>query len=545
MKPSDIRAPYQTKGLTYGRKGMVGTASKPATIEALRVLMEGGNAFDAAITAATVANVTMPSLCQLGGDAFAVVYSAKDRKFSAWNGSGIGQNVTVDEMKEKGYKKMPVYGPLSIGLPGAADVYGRLVALSTLPLSRLLEPAIRYAKDGFVLGAVEAHYIKEAGKKVFADEDCAAIFAPNGEVIKAGDILYQKDLANTFEYIAKHGFRSIYEGELADAITDNLIKKGAAFTKEQFAAHQTDVCNPLSVNYRGYDFLITPPPSQGMILAQELGILQQLPMHDYGFGTTLGVHMMVETKKQAFAARMTWAGDPRCVTIPWDKILSDSAFKEAKDRINVNRAMTKEEFQAMLPEYDGDTTSFVVADKEGNAVSFIHSLSNVMGSGVVAKGTGVTFNNRAGRGFVLIKGHPNCLAPNKRTMHTLMTWILAKDGKPKWLGNTPGGDNQPQWGMQVVTDLLDYEFNEEQAVSAPRWYNYPGTDPEHADNPFELRMESGFPIVTYSELEKLGHNVNIMERYDGGGAQQLIKMCEDGTFIGGSDPRADGDILGY
>ncbi len=234
MKPSDIRAPYQSKGLTYGRKGMVATASKPATVEALRILMEGGNAFDAAIVAATVANVTMPALCQLGGDAFAVIYSAKTRNFWAMNGSGIGQNVTVDQMREKGYQKMPVFGPLSIGLPGAPDVYARLAALATFPLSRLLEPAIRYARDGFVVGAVEAHHIKVAEQKVLADEDCSAIFAPKGKVIKAGDILYQKDLAASFEHIAKYGFRSLYEGELAEAVTDDMILKGAAFEKKQF-----------------------------------------------------------------------------------------------------------------------------------------------------------------------------------------------------------------------------------------------------------------------------------------------------------------------
>ncbi|MCF0252970.1 MAG: gamma-glutamyltransferase family protein [Duodenibacillus sp.] len=546
MKPSKIRAPFQSKGLTYAKNGMVATANKAATIEALRVLMEGGNAFDAALTAATVTNVTMPACCQLGGDAFAVVYSAKDRRFWAMNGSGVGQNVTVAEMRERGYAKMPVGGPLAIALPGAADVYDKLTRFTTLPLSRLLEPAIRYARDGFFLGAVECNYIGMGAHKVLADPDCRAIFAPGGATPRPGDTLVQKNLAASFERIVKKGFRDVYDGELGDAIFESLAKKGALFTREQFRAHQTEMCEPLSVRYRGHDVLVTPPPSQGMILATELRILEGFPLSDYGHNSTRAIHAMVEAKKQAFASRMRWAGDPRCVTIPWDEILSDAAVERARGRIRMDRAMTKEEFQEMLlPESAGDTTSFVVADKEGNAVSFIHSLSNVMGSGVVAGDTGITLNNRAGRGFVLIDGHPNCLAPGKRTMHTLLTWIIAKDGRPAWIGNTPGGDNQPQWGMQAICNLLDFGFNEEQAVSAPRWYNYPGTDPEHADNPFVLNVEAGVPELSCYELAALGHDVEVIGRYDGGGAQSIIRLREDGALVGGTDPRTDGDVLGY
>ena len=545
MKPSKIRAPFQSKGLTYAKNGMVATASKTATVEALRVLMEGGNAFDAAIVAATVTNVTMPACCQLGGDAFAVIYSARDRKFWAMNGSGVGQNVTIDEMREMGYKKMPVGGPLAVGLPGAADVYDKLLRFAKMPLARLLEPAIRYARDGFLIGAVECQYMDMARHRVLADPDCKAIFAPNGETPRPGTVIYQKDLAQSFEQIVRKGFRDIYDGELGDAIVADLVKKGARFEREQFRAHATDMAEPLAVNYRGHQVLTTPPPSQGLILSTELRILEAFPLADYGLNSTRAIHAMVEAKKMAFASRMRWAGDPRVVDIPWEKILSDKAIAEARERIDMNRAMTKDEFQQLLPESEGDTTSFVVADSEGNAISFIHSLSNVMGSGVVAHGTGITLNNRAGRGFVLQKGHPNCLAPGKRTMHTLLTWIIARDGRPVWIGNTPGGDNQPQWGMQAICNLLDFGLNEEQACSAPRWYNYPGTDPEHADNPFVLRLEQGIPELSGYELTALGHDVEYIGRFEGGGAQEIIGLREDGILVGGTDPRTDGDVLGF
>lgn len=545
MKPSKIRAPFQSKGVTYAKNGMVATANKPATIEALRVLMEGGNAFDAALVAATVTNVCMPACCQLGGDAFAVIYSAKDNKFWAMNGSGVGQNLTVDDMTAMGYKKMPVWGPLSIALPGAADVYDKLTRFTTMPLSRLLEPAIRYAREGFLVGEVECNYIGMARAKIMADSDCKAIFTEDGDLHKPGRIIYQKNLANSFEQIVRKGFRDIYDGELGDAVVENLLKKGARFERQQWRDHQTDMCEPLSVDYRGYQLLTTPPPSQGMILSQAMRILEKFPLSDYGHNSTRAIHAMVEAKKLAFASRMSWAGDPRFVNIPWDKILSNKAIEEARARINMKRAMTKEEFQNLLPEFNGDTTSFVVSDKEGNAISFIHSLSNVMGSGVVAGDTGITLNNRGGRGFVLTKGHPNCLMPGKRTMHTLLTWILAKDGKPVFIGNTPGGDNQPQWSMQVIANLVDFDMNPEQAVSAPRWYNYPGTDPEHADNPFVLNVEQGTPELSCYELAQLGHDVEIIGRYEGGGAQSVIQIRDDGILLGGTDPRTDGDVLGF
>lgn len=545
MKPSKIRPPFQTKGLTYSKNGMVATANKAASIEALRVLMEGGNAFDAALTAATVTNVTMPACCQLGGDAFAVIYSAKDREFLALNGSGVGQNFTINEMREMGYRKMPLFGALAISIPGAPDVYHQLTKYARLPLTRLLEPAIRYARYGYLLGEVECNYIRMGEEKVFADPDCKSIFAPDGKTPTPGTVIYQKNLAKTFERISKYGFRDCYEGEIGEAIFENLKAKGARFNWDQFTNHQTESCTPMKVNYRGFDLLTTPPPSQGMILAQEMKILEGFPISSYGHNSTLAIHVMVEAKKQAFASRMAWAGDPRKVNIPWEKILSDNAIQAAREKINLHKALDKTAFQDLLEEKMGETTSFVLADKEGNAVSFIHSLSNVMGSGVVAGDTGITMNNRAGRGFVLIDDHPNRLEPNKRTMHTLLTWILAKDNKPRWLGNTPGGDNQPQWGMQVICNLLDFGFNEEQAVSAPRWYNYPGTDPEHSDNPFVLNIEEGVPELSFYELEKLGHDVNMIGRYDGLGAQELIQLTPDGILVGGSDPRTDGDVLGY
>jgi gamma-glutamyltranspeptidase/glutathione hydrolase len=206
--------------------------------------------------------------------------------------------------------------------------------------------------------------------------------------------------------------------------------------------------------------------------------------------------------------------------------------------------MKKDRFNNLHKESDADTTSFVVADKWGNGVSLIHSLSDMMGSGVVAGNTGILLNNRAGRGFTLEEGHPNCLEPKKRTMSTLMPYIITKDNSPYLLGNTVGGDKQPQWNMQVIANVMDFAMNIEQAVSAPRWYSFPGTDPATFENEFMLYMEEGISPYVCSELHRRGHDIEVVGPFEGGGDQQLIRM-EKGILIGASDPRADGMALGF
>ncbi len=546
MKCSLTRAPFQTKGRVFSRNGMIVTSHSLATLEAVRVLQEGGNAFDAAITAAMMTGVLLPGSCGLGGDAFAVFYDAGKRRVKAVSGAGFGQNVTREDMLEMGFSAMPVEGALSIGLPGSVDTCRLLwERFGTMPLSRLLEPAVHYAREGFLLGEVCAAKLALVAAKVRKDKEAAQIYLKAGEKGPgAGGLLVQKDLADSLEQLARKGFRDLYEGDLADEIVRSLKEKGARFTRDDFARYRSEFAEPLRIGYRGHTVYATTLPSQGLILLEELGILSGFPLADYGHNSTRSIHAMVEAKKLAFASRIRYAGDPRFVDVPLDMLLSDDFLAGCRNRISFERAMTKEEFQSLLPEQEGDTTSFSITDRHGNAVSYIHSISNRFGSGVVAGGTGILLNNRAGRGFNLLKGHPNCVAPGKRTMSTLMAHLIAKDGKPRYLLNTVGGDNQPQWNMQTAANLLDYGFNEEQAACAPRWYSYPGTDPAHSGDPFRLVAEQGIPELSLYELERLGHNVEIICPMGSAGGEMVIGIHENG-FAAGCDTRVDGLALGY
>jgi len=298
------------------------------------------------------------------------------------------------------------------------------------------------------------------------------------------------------------------------------------------------------VTYRGFEVYETRPPSQGLIVLETLSLLNGFDLKRSGFGTAGTLHTMVEAKKLAFADRLRYCGDPRRIDQKPVAQLLDPAFADRRRKaIDPNRAADKVE--GALPEtLGGDTSYFCVWDDQGNVISLIHSLSAGFGCGVVAGRTGVVLNNRAGRGFTLEAGHPNVIEGGKKTMHTLNCYMVARDGKPWLLGGTPGGDQQPQWNVQSITNVIDHGMDPQRAIDAPRWHNFPGTDPEHVRKPFVLRLEGRFGRDVAADLERRGHRVELQGPWAGGGAVQLIQR-EDGVLRGGSDPRAGGVALGY
>jgi gamma-glutamyltranspeptidase/glutathione hydrolase len=263
-----------------------------------------------------------------------------------------------------------------------------------------------------------------------------------------------------------------------------------------------------------------------------------------GHSTADSIHLLVEAKKRAFADRNAYSRDPRFGPTPLETMISKEFARARYEDIDMRRASDEVEAGA-IPEMDGDTTYLCAADADGNMVSFIHSLSAGFGSHVVAGDTGIMLNNRAGRGFSLVDGHPNVIEGGKRTMHTLNCFALAKDGRTYLVGGTPGGDQQPQWNLQVVTNLIDYGMDVQQAVEAPRWQGFPGTDPINLPNPFELRVESRVGDGVIAELRSRGHAVQALGPYAAGGAAFLIaRDPETGILQGGSDPRSEGLALG-
>ncbi|MCZ6634056.1 MAG: gamma-glutamyltransferase [bacterium] len=531
-------------GVRYASNGMVASASARAAAAGVHVLKQGGNAFDAAIAVAGVEWLTMPASCGLGGDMFAVLYEARNDRIAAINGSGVAAlQASRDYFVNQGLDKMPLDGWHAAAVPGAPHAYATLNAqFGTMPLGELLSPVMTYAEEGIVASNRMSGAISGASKKLGKFPDSVAAYLPNGCAPRPGDRWAMPDLAQTIRAFAEGG-SDVFYGDIADEIVRASQEGGGLFGKEEFVQHRTDVYEPLHTCYRGVDVYETAPPSQGLMVLEWLNLLEGYDLQSEGFGSVEAMHLMVEAKKLAFADRLRYCGDPRFIENPLAELLSSEYAEMRRKAIDLGRA-NNEPLAGDLPEKGGDTSYFAVADGEGNAISLIHSLSAGFGSGVVAGKTGVVLNNRAGRGFTLEEGHPNVIAGGKKTMHTLNCYLLCKEGRFWGVGGTPGGDRQVQWNVQTISNLLDFGMDVQEAVEAPRWVSWPGTDPAAIETPLELRVERRFEQEVIAELEERGHRVSWMEDWGAGGAVQLILRDEHGTLCGGSDPRAGGVALG-
>ncbi|MDI3340884.1 MAG: gamma-glutamyltransferase [Sphaerobacter sp.] len=535
------------RAVVMAREGMVATAHPLATAAGLDILRRGGNAMDAAIAAALVTGVTLPAMCGLGGDAFLIHYDGRSGEVTAINGSGIAPRAASrDYFVERGYTKMPFTGLLSVAVPGAVHAYFTAIErFGSMEPAALFAPAIRYAEEGFPLTHEGSRTIADYAEPMGRFPTSAAIYLPGGAAPRPGTRLRNPDLARSMRLIVERGSAVFYQGEIAEEIARFMAENGGLMTLDDLAGHESVVYRPLQTEYRGYTVYQTGLPSQGLIMLEELNILANADLAAMGAGSADAIHLMVETKKLAFADRLGYCGDPAFVDVPLETLLSPEFARARFAEIDMTRA--KEQVGAgRIPERDGDTTYLCVVDRDGNAVSLIHSLSAAFGSQVVAGNTGILLNNRAGRGFTLEEGHPNVIAPGKRTMHTLNCYLITQGGRLRWVGGTPGGDGQPQWNMQVVTNLIDFGMNVQEAIEAPRWLSFPGTDPINLPYDFVLRIEGRAGAAVIAELERRGHRVEVLGDWDGGGAAQVIEVDpETGTLLGGSDPRTEGLALGY
>ena len=541
---SETRIPTG-RSIVYTNGGLVCSASPLAASVGVSVLKEGGNAFDAAIATAAVETVTVSPMCGLGGEVFALLYQAKTGRLFGLTGSGAApQKATRDYFIQQGYQQIPTEGPLSVAIPGEVDAYATILErFGTIPLAKLLEPAIGYAEEGYPVPPRMADFFQLSTDKLNRFHESADIFTRKSKPYQEGDVLVQKNLARRLRSVAQGGAEEFYRGDLAREIVQAIQQNGGLYTLEEFAAHKTILYeDPISTTYRDYTVYETSPPSQGLLVLELLNILEGFAPASLGLNTAETIHVMVEAKKLAYADRLRYVGDPAFVEAPLGELLSKKHASQRRQLIDKHRTAPVVQGGFIGAGAHQDNTSyFCVIDKEGNAVSFIHSLSHVFGSGFTADNTGILLNNRIGRGFSLEEEHPNVIEPGKRTMHTLNAYMVFKNGAPYLIGGTPGGDSQPQWNVQVISSIIDLGFNVQEAVEAPRWMSHPGTDPHTVDRPFELRFESGIPEEVVKKLEGLGHLVSSYPRGTLAGAVQLIMVDpETGVRMGGSDPRADG-----
>jgi gamma-glutamyltranspeptidase/glutathione hydrolase len=538
--------PGKQRGVVMSTGGMVASAHPLVTATGIEVLQRGGNAMDAAIAMAGVSCIVLPAMCGLGGDTFLIHYDAKTRQVEALNGSGIAPyGATLEHYAALGYtSKMPLSGPLAVAVPGSPDAFATAMdRWGSWTLEQVLEPAINYAENGFPVSELLAGQLRSNQSKLAQFPETARTFLKqDGSCYQAGELFRQPDYAASLRLFAQQGAAAFYWGEIADRLVQHMAATGGLIGERELREHRSDIYQPEHVDYRGYQIYQTSPPSQGLIMLEEMAILAGFDLAAKGPDSGEAVHLMVEAKKLAYADRLAFAQDPKLATTPFTRLFSPEYAARRRQAIDPLQAA-----RVMQPgDPDGDTTSFVVVDKDGNAVSFIHSLSLAFGSGVTIPGTGILLNNRAGRGFVLDPDHPNCLAPGKKTMHTLNTYLVTWQGEPYLVGNTPGGDGQPQWNMQTVVNCLDFGMSVFEAVTAPRWTSVPGTDPATIEQPVRLRMESRFPKPLRDNLAQLGHEIQVVDGWAGGGSVQLI-LIDPRTKVryGASDPRGDGSCIGY
>ncbi len=537
----------QGRSITFAQRGMIATDHTLASAAGLQVLQRGGNAIDAATCAAAVLGVVLPMMGGLGGDTFIVYYEAASGRVGTIVGSGAAPRAaTLDYFTSRGHHVMPPRGMLSPSVPGAVDAMAVSLARwgsGRFTLGQLLEPAIEYAERGFPVAENEAGWFAAGAETLSRYPSSARVYLANSRAPRAGEILVQADLGRSLRTIAEQGARALYEGDLAARLAEYAREHGGLLDAHDLAAHTTEFAEPASTTHRDFTIHTAPPPSQGFVMLEMINILAQDDLGALPWGSPQAIHLAVEAKKLAFADRLAYVGDPRFIQNPLPRLLSADYARHRRRALDPLHAQDTVAAGA-IHEQVGETTAFVVADAAGNVCSYITSLSNGFGCGEVADGTGILLNNRAGRGFSLVPGHPNAIAPGKRTMHTLMAFLATRQGRPFLAWATRGGDGQAQWDFQVWSDVVHHGMNIQEAVERPRWLSFPASDPSTIEAPYELRMEAGFAPETYEGLRRLGHRV-VAPRPSDGGVQVIMRDREERVYGGASDPRADGCAIGF
>jgi gamma-glutamyltranspeptidase/glutathione hydrolase len=509
--------------------GIVASGHHLATVAGLDALRDGGSAADAAIAAAAVCAVVLPHRTAIGGDVFALVYDARARKVTAYNGSGAAPGRIEPSSFVHGFGD---HGAKLATVPGCVAAWGDILAdHGRLGIDRVLAPAIGYAADGFPVSNVLSAAIHEETDRLSADETAANTYSPRGRHPRPGEMLQQPDLADSLRAIADGGAEVFYRGELAQRIADGIVAMDGWLVADDLAAHHTDRRDPIDTSYRGLRVVGQPPVSQGHILLEELAIADGVDLRSMGWGSAEQIHTMVEIKKLAFADRDAMAGDPLSVPFRVEELLEE-AFIAQRRRAIAGRAAERVE-PAALP---ADTTYLAVVDRDGNAVSLIESVFSAFGSATMVPGTGILMNNRLS-GFSLDPRSPNVLAPGKRPVHTLNTVMVLEGSSPRFVYGTPGRHAQVQTNFQLGVGLIDHELDVQAAVEAPRWYH---------DSGRTLQIESRFSEQVRKSLVAKGHELHALGDWaEITGGAQAVAIDSNGVFSGGADPRREGSAAGY
>jgi gamma-glutamyltranspeptidase/glutathione hydrolase len=511
------------------------------------VLKRGGTAMDAAIAANATLGLMEPVSNGVGGDLFAIVWDAKTKKLYGYNGSGRSpKSLSLQYFADHGIKEIPPLGPLPVNVPGAVDAWFALHdKFGKLPMKDLLAPAIGYAREGFPVTELIAHYWALSVPRLSKYPGFTEQMTIDGHAPGKGELWKNANLANTLETIAKGGRDAFYKGKIAHVIGDYFAANGGFLSYDDMAAHQGEWVDPIKTNYRGWDVWELPPNGQGLAALEILNTLEGYDMKTFGFGSPEHVHLFVEAKKLAWENRAHLYADPDFFKAPIDKLLSKEYAAEQRKKISMDHAMRSIPSSTALEH--GDTIYMTTADSQGNMVSLIQSNYRGMGSGMTPPGLGFILQDR-GQLFVLKEGQANSFAPGKRPFHTIIPAFMTKDDGTRISFGVMGGGMQPQGHAQIVMNLVDFGMNLQEAGDAPRIQHEGDTEPEGQLTPMkdggEVELESGFSYETIRALMEKGHHVTWA---DGpyGGYQAIEWDPKNRSYIGASEGRKDGQAAGY
>lgn len=522
----------------YSRNGIVATSQPFATAAGLEILAKGGNAADAAVAAGAALNVTEPSSTGIGGDMFALSYSADTKQVTALNGSGRAPAaLTLDRLKKDGFStELPPFHAHTVTVPGACAGWFDLIEKhGSLSMSEILAPAIRLARDGFPVGLLTSFYWQRGVERQLKSSLNGRELTIEGRGPNAGEIFLNPNLARTFELVAREGPSVFYQGEIAEAIVGVIKEAGGVMSLDDLAAHTSTWEEPVSVNYRGLRVYECPPNGQGLTALIALNILEGFNLGALDALSTERLHLMIESLRLAFADSRWYVADPKFSNIPLEELLSKEYADQRRKLIDRQRATTDP--KRGTPVASSGTVYLSVVDKFGNACSFINSNYWGFGTGIVPRGFGFTLQNR-GHNFSLDPNHPNRLEPRKRPYHTIIpAMVTREDGSLYASYGVMGGFMQPQGHVQVLSALLDQGLDPQAALDLPRFC----IDVEQAGG--RVGIEEGIPAKVFSELERMGHPLYPVRGFDRslfGRGQAILRDSETGVLCAGSDPRADG-----
>lgn len=526
----DFSFPYPSVRMPVLAQNLVATSQPLAAQAGIRMLLQGGNAVDAAVAAAITLTVVEPTGNGIGSDAFAILWDG--RELHGLNASGRSPTALTAE-RFVGRETMPLRGWDTVTVPGAVSAWVSLSErFGRLPFEALFTPAIHYAREGFLVSPITARAWSFA-PKVFADyPEFVRGFLPGGRSPQAGELFRYPEQAATLELIAASRGEAFYRGKLAERLAEHAAYSGGLMTREDLAAHRAEWVGTVAQDYAGVTLHEIPPNGQGLASLLALGILRHWELAGHRLDSADSLHLQIEAMKLAFADVYRYLADPIAMEVSPEDLLAEDYLAERAREIDMGRARD--------PGYgvprSGGTVYLTAADAEGVMVSLIQSNYYGFGSGIVVPGTGISLQNR-GTGFTLEPGHPNRVAGGKRPFHTIIPGFVTRNGEPLVSFGVMGGPMQPQGHLQMMVRMFDYDQNPQAAADAPRWRVTGGLG---------VAVERGFDAGVLEELAARGHRLTSVppeQRFSFGGAQIIHKV--DGGYVAGSDHRKDGQPVGY